>query len=419
MCWARLLSITDRNGNTLTLSYAAISGCAGGTLLCKVTDGLNRSLTFTYSGNHLTQIQDFSGRLFQYGYDGNGNLISFKNPLAVTQPSTQPPVIYSYYTAADGINLNHALKQYTLPRGNGMRFEYYASGRVFRHTVVNTNGSLAPDQVNTFTYNEFRREAIHTSERGFDRHFFFDANGNPLKIVEENGAEHIYEYSQSGQPFNRTASSDAQGLRTQYSYDASGNVTQITTPRGATVKFFDFTAFNQPRRIQDARGHWTILRYDVKGNLTDTLKTVASYTPATCSGECAFPAANQIVSWTVNGHDSVGNLTSSKRVKDITAQLASNTPASPTGPILSYAYDASQLNATGIARSGLKNSETSVTSQSATLSYDTLGRLKTGIDSDWYPTSFSYDSVDRITQATDRLGKLRDYYFDANGNPVG
>ncbi|EKD37447.1 MAG: hypothetical protein ACD_75C01126G0001, partial [uncultured bacterium] len=80
---ARLLSITDRNGNALTLTYT-------GANLTQVKDGLNRALTFTCTGARITQIQDFSGRTHQYGYDAAGNLISYKNPLAVAAPATQP-----------------------------------------------------------------------------------------------------------------------------------------------------------------------------------------------------------------------------------------------------------------------------------------------------------------------------------------
>ena len=91
-----MLSIADSNGNTLTLNYT-------GANLTSVSDGLKGNvLTFTYdAGNHITQITDLAGRLCQYGYtDGNNNLNSFKNPLAAT--SSQPPVTYQYYSAADG-----------------------------------------------------------------------------------------------------------------------------------------------------------------------------------------------------------------------------------------------------------------------------------------------------------------------------
>lgn len=436
---ARLLSITDRtdlNGdalassNALTLNYATTCGSSN-LVLCSVTDAISRSLTISYTNNRITQVQDFSGRQFRYEYDASGNLVTFRNPLAVS--GVQNPVTYSYYTATDGTNLNHLMKQYTLPRGNGMRFEYYANGRTFRHTVVLTNGGLSPDQVNTFTYNDFRRETVQTNERGHERRFFFDPYGNLVQLVEENGAVRRYTYDCTNytvapgtpvscpNPHNRRSKTDPTGLMTGYEYDASGNVIKITTPRGATVEFFDFTAFNRPRRIQDAADRWTINRYDAAGNLIDVIKTAASYTPPSCAAaECVIPSATQILSWAKNGYDTVGNLTSSKRVRDIAGQIANNIATSDTGPIMSFGYDANLLNAMTVSRRGIKNSETVATTQiSPTLQYDSLGRLTNGVDADWYPTQFLPDAVDRLAKATDRFGKLRSYDFDPNGNLVG
>ncbi|MCZ2153584.1 MAG: hypothetical protein LC114_06730 [Bryobacterales bacterium] len=46
----------------------------------------------------------------------------------------------------------------------------------------------------SFTYNDFRRETVQLNERGLSRRFFFDADGNPLQIVEENGGIRGYAY---------------------------------------------------------------------------------------------------------------------------------------------------------------------------------------------------------------------------------
>lgn len=408
--YARLLSITDRKGNALMLNY---SGC--GAYLCTVSDGIGRTvLTFHYSGSHLDQITDLSGRTWKYTVDTNGNLTTFQNPLAVA--GTQAPVTYSYYAATDGTNLAHAMKQYTLPRGNGMRFEYYDNGRVFRHTVVNTDGTLSTDKINTFAYNDFRREAIQTNERGGERHFFFDQNGNPLTIVQEDGGEYRYTYTVSGQPFLRTSSTDPQGLTTQYAYDSTtGNLTQTTLPSGATVQYGSYTAWAQPQTVKDARGNYTVLKYDGQGNLTDRLTLRSGVTPT-----IPYTAnASQIVAWQVNGYDAWGNLTSRKAVRDLAAQVASPTATSATGPIASWTYDASGLNATTFARSGRFNTASSATTQSATLTYDSLGRLLTGVNGSLEATQFAYDTLDRIVQATDPLGNFRSYGFDANGNPTG
>ena len=177
----------------------------------------------------------------------------------------------------------------------------------------------------------------------------------------------------------------------------------------------DFNPFNQPQKIKDARGNYSVLKYDASGNLIERITLKATITPAIPY----TPSAAQIVAWNVNGYDSSGNLTSSKRVKDFAAQIASPGALSATGPILAYSYDANKLNATSTSRTGLKNSDVTATTQSATLGYDSLGRLTTGIDTGWQATQFVYDTVDRITRASDRLGKLRDYRFDANGNPLG
>lgn len=53
---------------------------------------------------------------------------------------------------------------------------------------------------------------------------------------------------------------------------------------------------------------------------------------------------------------------------------------------------------------------------SASFTYDSLGRMKTGVDADWQPLSTDYDALDRVTRATDAVGQPRDYTYDANGN---
>ncbi|MCC6474190.1 MAG: hypothetical protein IT514_10640, partial [Burkholderiales bacterium] len=425
---SRLETIKDRNGNELSLSYSA-TGCSN--RLCTVTDSLGRALTFRYAGNYISEIEDFRGRKFQYQYDAN-NLIAFKNPLAVS--GSQNPVAYEYYSANDGTSLAHKMKQYTLPRGNGMRFEYYANGRAFRHTVVLTDGSLSPDQVNTFTYNDFRRETVQTNERGFERRFFFDPFGNPIRIVEENGATHTYTYdcadvtqaagsTSCARPYDRRSKTDPNGLTTAYEYDGRGNVAVLTTPRGATVQYLDYTEFNQPRRIKDANGNWTILRYDSRGNLTDSM-TVEGYVPGPCGAtppECVLPpSADNVVAWTVNAYDDVGNLTRSKRVRDFAAQLADNTALSNTGPIVAFAFDPVKLNAVSTSRIGIQNADASATTvNSAVLEHDGLGRLINGVDRDWYPVQITPDALDRVELATDSLGNLRRYHYDENGNLLG
>ncbi|MBI3480406.1 MAG: type IV secretion protein Rhs, partial [Nitrosomonadales bacterium] len=414
---ARLASISDRNGNTFTLTYAA----ACNNNLCSVKDGLNRTLTFSYNAdipvNHITAISDWAGRQYQYGYtDTFGNLNSYANPLAVA--GKQQPVTYQYFTLADGANLNHALKRYTLPRGNGMGYEYYATGKLFRRTD-------ALGYTRTYTYNDFRRETDETTERGGTRKFFFDQYGNTAQFVEENGATHNYTYdiAAPANVYNRIGKQDPAGYKTNFAYDTLGNITQVTNPSGSTVAYANFTAFNQPGKVKDANGNYTVRQYDAKGNLTQELHLTKAY----CTlNNCALlnpatyvPAAADMVSWKVYGYDIYGNRTATKLVRDFAAQVASPTASSATGPVITRSYDANGLYPATIARSGKQNSDLVVTTQTASVVYDSLGRQTAGIDADWYPIQSGYDTADHKILGTDAAGKLRSYQYDANDNPSG
>ncbi|MES2369766.1 MAG: RHS repeat-associated core domain-containing protein [Pseudomonadota bacterium] len=409
---AKLLSIRDRNGNTLTLSYNP-----DGTLK-DVTDGPGRKLAFTYTSGRITHI-DFKNaggtivRSHEYVYDANDDLVAHKSPATLLDPVKNPPVTYSYYTAAaDGANLGHAMKQYTLPRGNGMQFFYYANGKTFRHRAIGPGGTDLGQEM-SFTYNDFRRETVQLNERGLTRRFFFDADGNPLQIVEENGGIREYTYDPAD-PGKRLSKRDPMGYETHYEYDALGNVTKITNPDGGFVQFFDFNAFNQPQRSQDARGNWSLVRYDAKGNPTDDIRLKAGVVPTANTR----PLDADIVSWTQHAYDANGNRTQTRRLRSY-AGAALGSFAGGAGPAVATTYDASGLYPVAIARSGDKTGDgVDDAIDSETLVYDDQGREIRGIDGDWQVVQREYDAVDRVKRATDALGHWRDYSFDANGNLI-
>ncbi len=106
---AKLTTLTSRNGNTLSLAYTSGK-------LSTVTDNNARAITLTYTGERLTAIQDFTGRRHEYAFIAD-ELRTYKNPLAVA--GNQAPVTYEYFTSTDGPRIAHAMKRYTLPKGNG------------------------------------------------------------------------------------------------------------------------------------------------------------------------------------------------------------------------------------------------------------------------------------------------------------
>ncbi|UCV03337.1 RHS repeat-associated core domain-containing protein [Dechloromonas denitrificans] len=387
---ARLLSVTDRNGNTLTLSYAAWPNLL-------VSDALSRSLTLKHDGNgRIYEVADWNGTVHRYEYDGAGNLSTYKNPLAIA--GSQSPVTYTYYV---GGQIDHAMQRYALPRGNSMNFEYYANGKVLRHTT-------SQGEANTFVYNDFRRESRSVNERGDTRIFFFDKNGNSEKIVQENGGEQTYVYGDASHPFKQTIETSPLGYTTQYSYDASGNVTQMTLPSTKTVVYANYTSFGQAGKIKDPRGNYTLSQFDTKGNLTQSsvLKSSlgAAVDPATYN-----PGTSELVAQSINTYDVYGNIATVKQVKDF---------ASKAGPTVTYNYDTNKLNVATISRNGDVNGDGVVTKTSPTQIYDAYGRPTTSLTGAWYTAQAQYDAVGRVTRATDALSNWRDFKYDANGNLI-
>lgn len=400
---AKLAAISDRNSNTISMTYNVGK-------LATVTDSTARSLTFTYNGSgRISDMKDWAGRQFHYDYDAYGNLVTYQNPLAFK--GQQPPTRYEYYAdgAVDSNGMlaprNHAMKRYVLPKGNGETFEYYMNGRVFKE--YNALG-----ETNTFTYNPYRRETVMTNTRGITRSFMFDPNGNPIKITAENGGVKSYTYdclqpgtTNCANPFRKTGSTNAIGATKGYLYDGQGNVIQLTKPNWGTESYSDYNAFGVPGKIMDSNYNYTLFKFDAKGNVLEKIALKAGYgfdvNPA-----IYVPVASQIAQWSINTYDAYGNLRSTKRIKDAATQA---------GTTLTYSYDAKGLNVASITRAGVMGTGASG-SDLASFTYDTLGRMKTGIDDDWQPIQKAYDDLDRVVQATDKLGNLRSYAYDENGN---
>jgi len=402
---AKLTKITDRNDNAMTLTYT-------GSNLTTITDALNRSLTFSYdSNNRITQMSDWTGRQYRYEYDTVGNLVTYRDPLTIK--GKHPATLYQYYADGSVDSLgqlsprNHALKSQTRPGGISQTFEYYMNGQVFKE--YNALG-----ETNTYSFNPYRRETVLANSRGFTRHYQFDPNGMPINITLENGGSNAngYDCAQPGtancaNPFNKTSTQDAAGISSSIAYDAQGNVTALTKPAGSSSYSY-FNAFGMPGVIVDRNWNYTFIKYDAKGNVLENIAMKWGYydgiDPATY-----VPDPAQVLQWTINTYDVYGNLKTSKRVKDATTQAGQTT---------TYTYDATGLNLLTIARTGLLGTGLSGTQTTPTFTYDTLGRMLTGVDNDWYAIQKSYDDLDRVITATDKVGNLSHYAYDGNNNLI-
>ena len=395
---AKLMSIRDRNNNTLTMNYT-------GENLTSVTDDLNRSLILEYNiDSRIKEVRDWAGRTYQYNYDNNGDLVEYKNPLAVAGQQTS--TTYTYY---DGLPLSHAMQTHVKPNGNSMTFEYYSNRKVFRHY-----NEL--DETMTFTYNIFRGETVVINERGYSTQYFFDKNGSPTKMIDENGGLTTYTYNDPNNIYNTSEKRDALGYKTQYEYDADGNLIKQTNPSGSTVEYSYFNQFSQAQKVKDANGNYTIYKFNGQGNRTDTIrfnKGIGSNIDPTLY----TPIANDIIAWTIATYDAYGNPLTVKQVRDFNSR---------DGPTVTYDYNdiangTDGLNVVKQTRTGDKDGDGIIGADefdSADLTYDNLGRTLQGVDN-WYSTQTEYDELGRVISQTDQYGHPRDIKYDANNNVIG
>jgi len=125
-----LASISDENGNSITVNRTANGGMLG------ITDPTGRQVTFGFSNTYYTSITDPLGRVFNFGFDASGNMSSV----------TYPVINGTSYSINLGYDANHNVTSVQDPRGNIALSSYNA-----------TDNGLAWQQDNmgnrtTFTY---------------------------------------------------------------------------------------------------------------------------------------------------------------------------------------------------------------------------------------------------------------------------
>ena len=211
----QLLSITDRDGLTQTLTYSTSSTptsvAPGAGYLVTVTDPYGKTLSFTYdNGGRLSTLTDPAGNIYTYGYDANDNLSS------VTYPDSHTRT-YQYTDTS----LPHALTG-----------------------IVDEDGN----QYATFTYDDTTGDATSTTHAGSANQFTLayttDSTGNPSStavttplgasetydITDILGVEKIASYSWPCVSCGGSGSNTLNKLI--YGYDTNGNVNSVTDQPG-------------------------------------------------------------------------------------------------------------------------------------------------------------------------------------------
>ena len=402
-------SITDRNGNTITITHNA----AG--FVTSVTDPTSRSISLTYTSGRITGVSDPLSRTWTLAYDSNGDLASVSFPAV---GSTTYSITYGY-------NTNHDITSLTDARGKVWAFDYFSDDSIKSetdplshqsHYVYNTGvtkvydargnyvthnytssgvlASVTDEAGNTesYTYDSDHNKTGVTDKRGKVWGYTFDSRGNVLTATDPLGHTTTTTYNSKSDPLTVTTQL---GHETDYAYTSAGNLHTVTDPLGH-VKTLAYDTYGQPTSIKDGLNHETTITYDTDGNTTQTTDALSHSTTATYDA----------IGRTLTATDATG-LTSSTTYDALGRVTSVTAPGSRT---TTFAY---------AGGSGLKVSVTDPLSHASTFVYDDAGRVTSHTDANGNTVYFAYDASGNKTGFTDGNGHTTAYTYDSRNEVTG
>jgi RHS repeat-associated protein len=347
----RLTTIADGKGNALAISYN------GAGQVAQVTDGLGRTLTYTYSNSLLSSVSDGTRTVTLSHVDDR--LASVTDPLGgVTS--------YAYDLSDPFVP---QLASMTLPRGNTP----FSQAFDMQYRVVSQSDALANTW--TFSYDDLTGETTIT-----------DPLGNA--IVDTNVGLRL------------TSAADEAGQSATLAYDAKGRRTQVTDRLGGVTSWSYHEPSGRLQAVTDAIGGVTTYAFGPRTLPSGiTLQDVASITRADGTVESfAYDAAGNVLAYT-DPEAKTTTFTYNARGQVLTS-------TDPEGGVTTYAYNADATLASVTDPSGNTTAYT----------HDALRRLVLVTRPDASTVAIAYDALDRVTSVTDEMGAVTSYAYDPNGN---
>lgn len=467
-------TVTDPFGGVTTTAYDSIGN------VTKHTDADMRVTTYGYDKlDQLTTVTAADGGKTAYDYDAAGNVTkrtdanshvtSYAYDAARQLTTTTDPLnrVTSYAYGAEG-----NLTKKTTPRGStGYTFDVRGLPTKVDYSDTTPDVTYAYDaagrmttRANSKVSEDFVYDAAGnlTKTRGFA--YTYDAAGQMLTRKYSDGNTITYAYDNDG----RTSSMTADGVTTNYTWDAAANLTRSTLPNtetedrtydragrltavtsaksGSTVTKTALTlsAAGLPTHTDITRGGIGTggydLTYDAAGRLTsgcaqqpwvtgcaasrttsytyDKVGNRLTSTLGTASTSYAYDAADQLTSTTTGTtttayeYDAEGNQTKAG-ADTYTYDLAGQTSAATVAG-LTYTYD---HDASGNQVATLKDG--TVTDRAQWDPNAPLPILATEYDSAWtIKQSYRYDPLGQPTATKTGAGALFYYHHDTQGSPV-
>ncbi len=365
-----LVSITDAYGNSLGLQYSdgysAIPGLAP-KILTKITDSFSsRSLTLAYlpGTNYLQSVTDPIGRT-----------LTFK--------------VNKY---------NHDLDSAADAKGQYTKYDYF-------------------EYIGTFAYRTHLLTSIRKPKGNIINNNYFNR-----KLSQTAGADYLinvaavpgYQTAWTQQNNQVTRTQSGQTITTNYTFDVSGNQTQISTPSQSVTSVYD-TASNRPLIVRDLNmGFITKYSYDVNGFLNRNVLVDSLFGDSTVN-EYTNNSYGEVID-TKDYNDPTGIITETKDYR--------NTKGKDSIIVTNEFLGGEIRHQFGYYSNGLLASYISPTSYQINYDYNSYGNVHIVYK---YPSVFTdpiitenytYDAVSRLITHADYMGLKTAYLYDNNDNPT-
>jgi RHS repeat-associated protein len=394
----RLLSLSDRSGNTTTMNRNAEGR------LESVADTSGRKLTFSYNAEgEVEGVKDPMGDVVKYGYE-TGNLVS------VTEPGESSPRWQLKYDSS------HRLTALTDGRGGKTTNEYDSSNRVIsqkdpaerattfeyesRHTIITNKatGSVAKEAFTEGGEPESITRGYGTSS-ATTKKFSYDGAGDLTSVTDGNGHKTEYGYDSQG---NKTKEVDADRHETKWTYNGTHDILTMTTPDGETTTYVRNSAGEPESISRPAPGgtQTTKLAFDSHGEVESTTDPLGR-------------------TWKY-GYDSHGDRTSetdpegNKRTWEYNEDSQETAMVSPRGNV-EGAEKAKYTTKTERDAQGRPLTVTDPLGHKTKYTYDGNGNLETRTDPNGNKTTYTYNADDEPTKVEEPNKTITETSYDGAG----
>ena len=311
--------------------------------------------------------------------------------------------------------------------------------------IVNIDGPLAGTGDSTaFTYNANGYLATVTNAVGkVTTISAWDWRGAPLTVTDPNSVQTTFTYDIHGRVLTATVNPGTSQEQFGFSYDAAGNVTQVTLPTGGYLQY-----------TYDTASRLTLVKNDKGETITYTPNAVGQTTQSTTKTSGGTITQQQTMVYDELGrliqtigaasttatnmtYDKVNNLKtivdgrSKTTINSFDALSRVTQVANPENQTVKYGYNASNVVTshkdgrnleTTFVTNGFGNviREVSPDRGTRTYWYDLAGRMTKLVDGDGEETDFAFDNANRLQTKTfpGAAGEAVTYTYDsvASGN---